>query len=834
MAADEQQQNTAGAEPGRESVPKSIIAEPVASLMVAGLVQPPSRPGLLGVLDHYELLRELGKGGMGLVFLARDTESGRMVTVKMVRTEFRAEPRVVHRFLLEARHLQKLKAPGIVPVLEICERGEGSYLVMPYFERGSLAGRMQPGKTEDAATALQISSTLAGALSFAHRKGITHRDLKPANILLGNDGSVCLADFGLARTVFNDSILDLDRDQCEGTPAYMSPAVAAGEAEDTRCDIYSLGAVLYEMLTGQPPYQGSSSRAVRDQIIVGPPKPIREINPKADPQLTQIAEWAMARAHRDRYASMADLAGDLRRIGMEQQPIGPHAFARQVPWTFVLGKNTGLLAVAAGGVTVLVLALMLWPNAGNKDLKKFPASQSANGLEATNSPWAINSFDPKQVLHWDKAVAVDAGGVPGKELLVISDNRLLAVSSNGHVRKFWPLAAPFPAELTQLLVTEGHDGLKYGLFLGWSRGTSNGIVELNANFFEGKHFEAHGAERDPRDTGVASVLIPFRLLTSEESRDGRKKMIAAIQTNFSKKPRGLCCFDYETGRMEWQRLVGPMLENLECLDVDGDGLKDFICGSGSSGNGNVAEDGTDDSHSYIFAWSSAGKPLWCTNMSGTNSGAQVLAADLEGRGQKNILVWVHRNEHHHSANESVPSKIVQLDYQGNVVRSYEPATCLQSCLVADLNHDGREEIICSDCMGDIHILGPHLDLISTKNVFDGGIRRPGKVDRAEVRLIAATSLLKPGTLNLLVQCWMTRQDSAKNLGDHRRPLDPNWEERPEIVVLDTDLNRLAHYAASERLDSGIPWAVQAADLDGDGVDEILSLSDHVEILKLKK
>ena len=83
MAADEQQQNTAGAEPGRESVPKSIIAEPVASLMVAGLVQPPSRPGLLGVLDHYELLRELGKGGMGLVFLARDTESGRMVTVKI-------------------------------------------------------------------------------------------------------------------------------------------------------------------------------------------------------------------------------------------------------------------------------------------------------------------------------------------------------------------------------------------------------------------------------------------------------------------------------------------------------------------------------------------------------------------------------------------------------------------------------------------------------------------------------------------------------------------------------------------------------------------------------
>jgi serine/threonine protein kinase len=831
MADKEQPKNTPGGEPEPEKAPMSIIAEPVASLMVAGVVQPPSRPGLLGSLDHYELLNVLGSGGMGLVFLARDTENGRQVAIKMVRSEYRAEPRIVQRFLLEARHLQKLKAPGIVPVLEVCERGEGSYIVMPYYKRGSLPRRMQEGKPEDTATALQVAAALADALAFAHRKGITHRDIKPANVLLGDDGAICLADFGLARTVFNDSILDPDRDQCEGTPAYMSPAVAAGEAEDTRCDIYSLGAVLYEMLTGQPPYQGPSTRAVRDQIIAGPPKPIRDINPKADPHLTQVAEWAMARAHRDRYASMADVAADLRRATEGKPPIGPHAFARKGSWPLVSDEKTAILLLAFGLAAMLALALVLWPNREKADAKKLVRSPASSGIEATNSPWAVNAFEFKQVLHWEQAVVVNSGEVPGKEILVVLNNRLVAVSTNGYVRKSWPGAAPYEATLENFLLTKGQEGLDYGLLVAWSRGTSNGIVELNANLFEGKHFQLLGAERHSNDIGAAGALLPRRLLASEESRDGRKKLIAVIQTSFGKKPRGLCCFDYETGQPKWQQLVGPMLGNLECLDLDGDGYKDFICGSISSENGNVAADGTDDNHSYVFAWSNSGEPLWCMPMSGTNSGAEVFTADLNGDGKQEIVAWVHRGACHQGSHELESSKIVHLDHRGQVAGSYEPGPCMQSCLIADLNRDGRAEVICSDCQGDVHILGPDFKPIKQRTVFGGGARRPGRFDRPVVSLVAAGHFQQSDRINLLVHCWMIHQDSDSNPGDPHKKPDPIWYEHQEIQLLDTDLNTVARYPLFKRPFSGKTGTVKAADIDGDGLDEILSLGDQVEILK---
>ena len=178
---------------------------------------------------------------------------------------------------------------------EISDRAEGPFFVMPFFEKGSLANRIKPGEPLDTESILDLATQIAEALSFAHRSGITHRDLKPANILLKADGTACLADFGLARTFFNDSIVAVGMQNLEGTAPYMSPAVAAGDAEDTRCDIYSFGALLYEMLTGTPPYQGRGSKEILDQIISGPPKPITSLNPNADCDLVIVAEGCMAR-----------------------------------------------------------------------------------------------------------------------------------------------------------------------------------------------------------------------------------------------------------------------------------------------------------------------------------------------------------------------------------------------------------------------------------------------------------------------------------------------------------------------------------------------------------
>ncbi|MGA9453743.1 MAG: protein kinase [Verrucomicrobiia bacterium] len=302
--------------------PVSAFTGPVGELIAQRMLLPPPRPGLLAALGHFEILRVLGGGGMGIVLLARDSETGRDVAIKLVKSDLVTNQNVVHRFLKEAGHLKRLRHTNVVPVQEISDRAEGPYFVMPYFEKGSLANRIKPGQPLDTESILDIAAQVAEGLSFAHRSGIIHRDLKPANILLSTNGQACIADFGLARTVFNDTIVDVESRQMEGTAPYMSPAVAAGDAEDTRCDIYSFGALLYEMLTGHPPYKGRGTKEILDQIIAGPPRPITSLNPDADRGLVAVAEGCLARELRDRYADMRDVLKDLQRIKEGKSPIG--------------------------------------------------------------------------------------------------------------------------------------------------------------------------------------------------------------------------------------------------------------------------------------------------------------------------------------------------------------------------------------------------------------------------------------------------------------------------------------------------------------------------------
>src|SRR5580692_2749595 len=158
-------------EPAAVAPPVSLFSGPIAELVGHHLLSPPSRPGLLATLARYEVLRVLGSGGMGVVLLARDSESGREVALKMVRPELVPNQQMVHRFVKEAGHLQKLKHPNVVPVLEVSDRPQGPYFVMPYFEQGSLAQRIKPGQGLDAPEVLDIAIQVAAGLQFAHRRG---------------------------------------------------------------------------------------------------------------------------------------------------------------------------------------------------------------------------------------------------------------------------------------------------------------------------------------------------------------------------------------------------------------------------------------------------------------------------------------------------------------------------------------------------------------------------------------------------------------------------------------------------------------------------------------
>jgi hypothetical protein len=375
--------------PGGEfKPPVSTFAGPIAELVGHGMLAPPSRPGLLATLDGFEITRILGAGGMGVVLLARDATNGSQVAIKMIRPELLADRGIVRRFLKEAGHLQRLKHPNVVEVSAVLDREQGPCFVMPYFERGSLAGRIRPGEPLPEEAAIDLSTQVCEALQFAHRRGIIHRDLKPANILLAQDGRACLADFGLARTLFNDSIVDVENQQCEGTAPYMSPGVAAGNAEDTRCDIYSFGALLYEMLTGEPPYKGRTTKEIREQILAHAPPAILDLNPKADPGLVTIAEAAMARELRDRYADIGDALADLKRVKDGGKPLGSRGGLRGN-----LDKARAFPALVWVPAGIVLVVALIWvlarrqPSGGENPQRAFAITNSVGTNQtAANSP----------------------------------------------------------------------------------------------------------------------------------------------------------------------------------------------------------------------------------------------------------------------------------------------------------------------------------------------------------------------------------------------------------------------------------------------------------------
>ncbi len=262
---------------------------------------------------RYELHRRIARGGMADVFLARDALLDRPVAVKVLFPEFATDPTFVQRFRREAQAAANLSHPNIVSVYDWGEEGGTYFIVMEYIEGRSLAqiikdeGRLHPDRAAD------ITADAAAALGFAHRNGVVHRDVKPGNVIISPSGQVNVADFGIARAVSNQENLT-QAGTVMGTATYFSPEQARGESVDPRSDVYSLGVVLYEMLTGGPPFTGDSPVAVAYKHVQETPQPPRSRNRDIPPELEAVVLKAMAKDTADRYASAEDLRADLRRF----------------------------------------------------------------------------------------------------------------------------------------------------------------------------------------------------------------------------------------------------------------------------------------------------------------------------------------------------------------------------------------------------------------------------------------------------------------------------------------------------------------------------------------
>jgi eukaryotic-like serine/threonine-protein kinase len=336
--------------------PPARVPTPDLPTRTAGPHPDAARPGPAAPppqLAGYEVLGELGRGGMGVVYKARQVGLKRLVALKMILTGEHAGVQERARFRAEAEAVARLGHPNVVQVYEVGEHQGHPYLALEFVEGGGL-DRKLAGSPQPAQEAAALVATLARAVAHAHAQGIVHRDLKPANVLLTADGTPKITDFGLAKRL-DDGALKTQSGAVLGTPSYMAPEQAAGRTREVgpAADVWALGAVLYECLTGRPPFRGGTALDTLQLVVGAEPVPPRQFNPAVPRDLETVCLKCLRKDPRQRYASADDLAADLGRFlagrPVLARPVGP--LERAWRWAGRHPAVAGLLAALFGSLT---------------------------------------------------------------------------------------------------------------------------------------------------------------------------------------------------------------------------------------------------------------------------------------------------------------------------------------------------------------------------------------------------------------------------------------------------------------------------------------------------
>jgi len=344
--------------PGNRNTPVSepTLAETSTSAPSdLAFLGPSTTPGSLGRLAHYEVLQVLGQGGFGVVLKARDTVLERVVAIKVMSGPMVSAGTARKRFIREAQAAAAICHDNVVTIHEV-KQDDLPYLVMQYIHGCTLQDKLDRAGPLELKEILRIGMQIASGLAAAHAQGFLHRDIKPANILLENGVErVKITDFGLARAVDDASVTQSG--VIAGTPQYMSPEQAQGEAVDHRADLFSLGSVLYALCTGHPPFRASGSMAVLKRVIEDTPRPARQSNPEIPEWLEAIIAKLQAKRREDRFQTAAEVAQLLgQHLAHVQQPsVAP----KPEPVTAPTSAATAAVPSATGGESSWPTALLV-------------------------------------------------------------------------------------------------------------------------------------------------------------------------------------------------------------------------------------------------------------------------------------------------------------------------------------------------------------------------------------------------------------------------------------------------------------------------------------------
>jgi eukaryotic-like serine/threonine-protein kinase len=427
--------------------------------------------------DRYRLGEQVGAGGMAKVYRALDARLDRPVAVKVLAPQFASDPSFVDRFRREAQTAAKLSHPNIVGVYDNGSDGETHYIVMEYVEGRTLVDFLAGGGHLSLTKSVEVTMAVCEALEYAHDHGVVHRDIKPGNIMVTREGQVKVMDFGIARlTTTAETIAQTAA--VLGTAAYLSPEQAQGQRVDRRTDIYSLGCVLYELLTGAPPFSGETAMAVAMQHVQEVPAAPSLRNPEISPQMDAVVMKALAKNPANRYQTAAEFRDDLDRIRrgelVSATPLLPAAAPTEVihhqagPATAMLppGEEEGrkwwvvplivlaILAILAGGAYFLASSLL-----GAQSAKVTVPDVTGLSLQDATAKLAGAGLRVSQSIQHDRRPGFDPGTViaqnPKADERVPRDTAVvLTLQSSSQTQTIPSVAGASEQQATALLAGE--------------------------------------------------------------------------------------------------------------------------------------------------------------------------------------------------------------------------------------------------------------------------------------------------------------------------------------------------------------------------------------------